>query len=621
MQTTVYDKNCAALVAKYGDKLPMQPPKAEDIQSRIKVVNGELGFPNVAFISDNELYRLYEEPNPYKEIQSLVEKELNDPDVTHIVTLGLGLGYLLTELLRCKEDKAKVFVLEPEMTVLYECFRFLDLSQMITDEKVFFIMQSDGALAGEELAGLIQLTDATFKGWRFVSLLNSFRLYPDFSKDVIHIFGSKMTSQKLNINTVQKHGEVFMRHSLINLTQIHNESFLSSYENLFEGLPCLVISAGPSLTKQLPLLKILQHHVVLFAVGQTIKTLHAEGINPQFVLGVDPWMLPWFESEGYTNEVLICNTVFDPAAINQVPGHKIFASYTSELDERMTPIIGKMGHVQNGGSVANFTYSVAKFMGFKTIAFVGQDLAYTNGISHASGYLEREEKSYDELALNGNFRTVPGYYGDLVYTNSQMDTYRDWFETQIKNDSEYAVYNCTEGGACIRGTIQIPLKEFITKYDLLNLRPPIIPEFLQHIDLNKLIKYLRNDLKNIYEAQELAKNGLTACIKATKAPNDLSTLHKAKSAIVKTRKFLISLNAKDFNPYLTVLWNFSLHQIAKVETSEDATPDEVVLPFIPFFSDLQRACKATEDMLVQTIQTIKKGDPKVASVKRLEAVT
>lgn len=620
MQTTVYDKNCAALVAKYGDKLPMQPPKIEDIQARIKVVNGELGFPNVAFVSDNELHRLYEEPNPYKEIQALVEKELNDPDVTHIVTLGLGLGYLLAELISCKEEKAKVFVLEPDMAVLYECLRFLDLSQMIEDEKVVFVFQSDGALAGEELASLIQITDSTFKGWRFVSVFNSFRLYPEYSKQVIHIFGSKITSQKLNMNTVQKHGEIFLRHSLINLTQIDNESFLSSYENLFEGKPCIVVSAGPSLTKQLPLLKTLQHHVVLFAVGQTIKTLHAEGINPHFVLGVDPWMMPWFESEGYTREVLVCNTVFDPAAVPKVPGNKIFASYTPDIDTRMTPIIGKMGSVNNGGSVANFTYSVAKFMGFKTIALVGQDLAYTGGISHASGYLDREEKTEEELAKNSSFRKVPGYYGDSVYTNTQMDTYRDWFEVQIKNDTDYAVYNCTEGGACIRGAIQIPLAEFISQHDLLNLTAPEIPAFPQKIDSNKLIKYLRNDLQAIHHARELARNGIAACLQTEKRPNELAVLDKARTAIIKTRKFLLGMNSKNFNPYLTVLWNFSLHQIAKVETAEDATPDEVVKPFIPFFYDLQQACEATENMLVNTIRSIKKGDPKVASANQLYAV-
>jgi hypothetical protein len=620
MQTTVYDKNCAALVAKYGDKLPMQPPKVEDIQSRVKVVNGELGFPNVAFVSDNELHRLYEEPNPYKEIQALVEKELNDPDVTHIVTLGLGLGYLLAELIRCKENKAKVFVLEPDMAILYECLRFLDLSQMIEDEKVVFVLQSDGTLAGEKLASLIQLTDSAFKGWRFVSVFNSFRLYPEYSKQVIHIFGSKMISQKLNLNTVHIHGEIFLKHSLINLTQLNNESYLSSYENLFTGLPCIIISAGPSLTKQLPQLKVLQHHVVLFAVGQTIKTLHAEGINPHFVLGVDPWMLPWFESDGYTREVLVCNTVFDPAAIPKVPGHKIFASYTNEIDERMAPVIGKIGHVNNGGSVANFSYSVAKFMGFQTIGFVGQDLAYTGGVSHASGYIAREEKSDEELASNTSFRKVPGYYGDMVYTNTQMDTYRDWFETEIKNDHEYTVYNCTEGGACIRGTTQIPLSEFINTHDLFTLSSPEIPAFPQKINSAKLIVYLQNDLQSIYSAKELAKTGLSACVKAAHKPNDLNSLQKAKSAIIRTQKFLAGLNSKKFNPYLTVLWNFSLHQIAKVETSENASPDEVVKPFIPFFYDLNQACLTTENMLTETIHRIKKGDPKVASAKHLQAV-
>ena len=620
MQTTVYDKNCAALAAKYGDKLPMQPPKAEDIQARIKVVNGELGFPNVAFVSDNELRRLYEEPNPYKEIQALVEKELNDPDVTHIVTLGLGLGYLLAELIRCKEDKTKVFVLEPDMAILYECLRFLDLSQMIEDEKVVFILQSDGVLAGEELASLIQITDSTFKGWRFVSVFNSFRLYPEYSKQVIHIFGSKITSQKLNMNTVQKHGEIFLKHSLTNLTQLNKESFLSSYENLFEGQTCIIVSAGPSLTKQLPMLKVLQHHVVLMAVGQTIKTLHSEGIHPHFVTGVDPFMLPWFESDNYTREVLVCNTVFDPEAVARMPGRKIFANYTHDIDMRMIPIVGRMGSVNNGGSVANFSYSVAKCMGFKTIAFVGQDLAYTDGASHAGGYIDREEKAKSEMANDSRFKLVPGYYGDMVYTNQQMDTYRDWFETQIKNDSAYKVYNCTEGGALIRGAIQMPFNDFVSEYSLLNLKSPEIPAFPQEIDIPKVVKYLRQDLQAIHYALELSRSGLTACSQTERRPEDVSVLKKAKAAIIKTQKFLISMHSKDFNPYLTVLWNFALHEIAKSETAEDATPVEVIKPFIPFFEDLKTACVQSEAMLAKTIQAMKKGDPKVASAEHLQAV-
>jgi hypothetical protein len=368
------------------------------------------------------------------------------------------------------------------------------------------------------------------------------------------------------------------------------------------------------------MLKTLQHHVVLMAVGQTIKTLHAEGIHPHFVTGVDPFMLPWFESDDYTREVLVCNTVFDPEAVARVPGRKIFVNYTQDIDVRMIPIVGRMGSVNNGGSVANFSYSIAKVMGFKTIAFVGQDLAYTDGASHAGGYIDREEKAKSEMANDSRFKLVPCYYGDMVYTNQQMDTYRDWFETQIKKDTAFKVYNCTEGGALIRGAIQIPLKEFVHEYGLLNLESPEIPAFPQKIDTQKVIKYLRHDLQAIHSAMELSKSGLTACAQTQRKPDDVSVLKKAKAAISKTQKFLIGMNTKNFNPYLTVLWNFALHEIAKSETAPDASPEEVIKPFIPFFEDLKAACTQSEAMLAKTIQAMKKGDPKVASARQLDAV-
>jgi len=48
---------------------------------------------------------------------------------------------------------------------------------------------------------------------------------------------------------------------------------------------------------------------------------------------------------------------------------------------------------------------------------------------------------------------------------------------------------------------------------------------------------------------------------------------------------------------------------------------EVIKPFIPFFEDLKTACVQSETMLAKTIQAMKKGDPKVASVRQLDAVT
>jgi len=97
-------------------------------------------------------------------------------------------------------------------------------------------------------------------------------------------------------------------------------------------------------------------------------------------------------------------------------------------------------------------------------------------------------------------------------------------------------------------------------------------------------------------------------------------LKKAKQVISRTQKFLITMNSKDFNPYLIVLWNYALHQIAKSDTAPDATPLEVIKPFIPFFQDLEQACEQTESMLTETIRAMKKSDPRVALSKPLETV-
>jgi len=494
---------------------------------------------------------------------------------------------------------------------------------MIEGEKVNFIFENNGVNAGEKMGELIQLTDASFKGWRFVSTFNSFRLYEEFSKSFIRVFGSKMNGQKLNLNTLQIHGHTFIKNNLTNLSLLNGNSYLSSYKDLFKTKSCVIISAGPSLNKQLETIQEIQNKIIIFAAGQTIRSLHAAGINPHFVVGVDPQpeLAAFFESDKYKNEILISNTVCNSATIQNFNGSVIFANYTAEVDKRTESILGLMGSVSNGGSIANFTYSVAKYMGFKNIAFVGQDLAYTNGTSHVTGYLGAEQKSNAQMQADSSFRQVPGYYGGFVFTNSQMDMYRDWFETNFKADTEIQAFNCTEGGAWIDGAVHIPFKEFLTS-NLSELSAFEIPHFPQIINLKKLQTYLQNDLQYIQNAFELASHGVKVCNQTLQYPNKSEVLEKAKSCIIKTRKFLVGLNSKTYNPYLTVLWSHSLHEIAKVDTPENATPTEVVQPFIPFFFNLKNACQQTEVMLIDTLKLIKqKGDPKVASGRQLEAVT
>jgi hypothetical protein len=127
-------------------------------------------------------------------------------------------------------------------------------------------------------------------------------------------------------------------------------------------------------------------------------------------------------------------------------------------------MIGDRGVLHTGGSVATNAFSFARLMGASPLIMIGQDLAYTGGASHASGYLW--PKTLDEAKnLKGDgFREIEGYYGDRVHVDRQLDSYRKWYEVFMLVYPHEKVINATEGGAKINGTQQMQFKEACIQY-------------------------------------------------------------------------------------------------------------------------------------------------------------
>ena len=608
MQQMLYEKNCAALVNKYGNQLPKQPPIFFDVIAPVRIVPGQMGLPNIEFDLDGEVLQIYDEPNPYTEIHALVKQELQDKDITHIVTLGVGLGYLLDEIIRSKEAKAQVFVVEPRIDVLFECFKYMDYSAVIEDELIVFVFENDGSQAGLRVAGYLDITDATYKAWRFVSLHNTFHLYGEFSSNFLGKLGSRMTYEKLNLNTQHLIGELFLKNSLTILSLINGASYVREYINIYAKKNCIIISAGPSLDQQLELLKKLQYKVTLIAVGQAIKTLHAAGINPHFVTAIDPHpdMVDYFDSNKYTHEVLVCSTVCDPSTVRKFKGRIIFSSYDQKIDQAMTKVMGSMGVIPSGGSVATYSYSLAKLMGFGGIAFVGQDLAYTAGRSHATGYLAAHSLTEGEMANNSTFQRVPGYYGGTVFTNQQMVMYREWFETTFSHDTQLSIYNCTEGGAFVRGAHHISLSEFTERLNPADVPELPVPAFPQAINKKKVLNHLSLDLRLILEINRLATQGLQACRKLEGDEYNVGEMNKVMRHLKGAKKLLINFDTKNYNPYLNMLLSHSITHLAKNDTPENASPGQIIKPFLLFFIDLNAVCLSSKSMLLTAIRNITK---------------
>jgi len=601
MNHDLFARNVTALMAKCPDLTHEVIQAVLQEPCHASLVNQPSHFPNIRFEHNGQPVHLYEGSDPLLNIQAMVDKQLSNGPVSHILTIGFGLGLLHHELLARKSDGAKVFIVEPNLRVLLEVCRCVDISDVLEHPDVVILLEPDATAASRKMGGLISITDSAFKGWRFVVSTPTLALYKAFASQFVHVFGSVMTNQKMQINTLDLHGEMTLKNSLLNLKQINGNSYLSSYKDLFKGKPAILIAAGPSLKKQLPMLQQVQDRYILIAAGQTIKTLHANGIHPHFVVAADPQdaLQKYFESDQYTREILLCLTVCSAEVVKRFPGHKVFFQYTPKIDQALSDTIGTMGTVSLGGSVANVSYSLARYFGIEDIALVGQDLAFTNGESHTDGYVNKKVLAENDLASNSRYRKIPGYYGDEVYTNRQMDTYRNWFEQILETDKQVKLYNCTEGGAKISGTLQLPFADFLSQQAQSDLFS--IPTHPVKVDPQQLSQLFQKDLQAILKINTLASDGCQACLTGIKNTNSTKAISRARKSLIKLRSVLTKAEA-DFNPYLFFLWNKAMMDMGKIDVDQNTSTADILRPYAAYFKNLINACDKSKSLLQIAIQ-------------------
>ena len=113
--------------------------------------------------------------------------------------------------------------------------------------------------------------------------------------------------------------------------------------------------------------------------------------------------------------------------------------------------------------MASEAFQLARCLGFQTIIFVGQDLAFTGGQSHTSGIKGVLGKNEDYIHSRYLVQ-VEGINGEFLDTDFQMNFYRQWLEKKIElYENELRVIDATEGGAKIEGTTIMPLKEAVAQ--------------------------------------------------------------------------------------------------------------------------------------------------------------
>ncbi|EHP3243020.1 motility associated factor glycosyltransferase family protein, partial [Campylobacter coli] len=243
------------------------------------------------------------------------------------------------------------------------------------------------------------------------------------------------------------------------ITHPSYKELLSKRKNLSDT--AIIVSTGPSLTKQLPLLKKYASKATIFCADSSYPILAKHGIKPDYVCMLERTELT---AEFFNHDfgefdkdiVFICAGVVHPKAIEYLKGRNLvitqkvlaFPYYINLKD---------FSYAAVGLSVAHTLSYLATYLSHKNIIFIGQDLAYAeNGNSHPDDYQNSanyESQMYEHIlteAYGGNGK---------VETHSIWLLFKNWFENEmIPNTRKMGIttYNCTEGGARIEGTIEKP---------------------------------------------------------------------------------------------------------------------------------------------------------------------
>ena len=484
---------------------------------------------------------LHNRQNPLGEAKEIFSMCTNEPVAIHLI-YGLGLGYLFQVF--SLNSAGTVILFEPNLNVLWLAFTLVDFSKDILKNNIFVVSTLD------EAASAIYKKSNTFNTPQLLSLPSARELDNNSFEILVKKLQEIVGAYSLDLKFTKEKFFPSLKMLLQNIPNILNEPPLARYKNLYKGQTAVVVSAGPSLDRNIEILKTQRDKYVLFSVGTAVKTLYKNGIYPDFICIIETYNASkQIDGLNLENVYFITEPYANPELRN-FKFKKILShiSSNSPINEFWADICGEnIQEYQSRGTVSYTALNCARILGFSKIILVGQDLAYIEGqcYSKDSAYKdlcctfnnennrwEITAKDFDAFAsaistepnaearnavakrrlerLNNSLYYVKGINGEMLPTESVYATF-------IKPLSEFAQHytniefiNASLIGAQIDGYKNMSLQEAL-KNDVVIKKIDINNDFVYNknnikINLKKAITEINESIKSIEEGKRIIKN-------------------------------------------------------------------------------------------------------------------
>ncbi|ENT7200986.1 motility associated factor glycosyltransferase family protein, partial [Campylobacter coli] len=532
---------------------------------------------------------------------------------------GFGNGILFKALLQNKNHQ-HIVVFEKDIEIIWIMFHILDFSNELQSARLMVLQTS--SLDIEFFSNFCSSKPFfQFSRIYFLELMSHY--YERFHEDILGL--NKKLAENFK-NSIVSYGndpldalqgiEQFVYNLPQMITHPSYKELLSKRKGISDT--AIIVSTGPSLTKQLPLLKKYASKATIFCADSSYPILAKHGIKPDYVCMLERTEIT---AEFFNHDfgefdkdiVFVCAGVVHPKAIEYLKGRN--RKYLIIPRYLYFPIYIKLKYfdfLYNTPSVAHMACYLSLHLNHKNIIFIGQDLAYAeNGNSHPDDYQNSanyESQMYEHILTEA--------YGG----KKEIKTHEVWiFFKQILEAMiikyHITTYNCTEGGARIEGTIEKPFLWACENLLHKDLNKPF--EKLEPLSLNKqnefLLKAYYKVCKSIKHCRDFSKilsndfnNIQNIYLNLNKKENDLNL------AIRKIDEFKNKLeNIKQMQDLYEILQplrtqfelNLARIYVLNPKTKEDAFNKSIlwIKEHLEFMELVYGHIKAQENALIKNI--------------------
>lgn len=463
----VFENNIAAIEKKYGflaEKIrKIDIDKASERMGLAQAANGMV-IPWVNY--QGRAWRLNSMQNP-KEAAEIYADRYQIRLYGIYFVFGFSDGRCVRELLNKCDDTNLIVVCEPDLELFAMICHQFDICDLVEEKRILFYLaeiESDAEIV------LQQIVDYTrTKLLEFCILPGYDVLYHDTCEMFMDSVIERIRREVINKSTSFAFDRLIPQHTLFHMKNLLYHKNIEQLRQALAGydvkeVPAIIVAAGPSLDKNINILKQAQGKAFIIVVDAALRTVLKAGVRPDLVCTVDPNSPDRF-LEGIDLEGIIwACTRTSRKWIAEQYGKEIFyyGSFYRGWSEILTEELGySIPSFVSGGSVSSEAFMISLYLGFRKIVLMGQDLAFTGGQSHTKEVVGTFGDN-DEYIHRRKIVEVEGIDGTILETDFQMWYYKQWFEKMIQvNQNQIEVIDATEGGAKIEGTVNQTLAETI----------------------------------------------------------------------------------------------------------------------------------------------------------------